>query len=247
MNYLDDNTLNAMKASMNKEAFVPMPGGMPEDPAAAGGAPPAGGPPMGGDPSMGGAPPPQDPAMMGGGGAPMPLPPEVIPILQQMGITVDPQTGMAIDPESGQPIPTEMVMQVLQENGMLGGAPMGGDPSMGGAPMGDPSMGGAPMGDPAAGMPPEAAPQEPLLPPDSVAAASKEEFKAIMADVLKRDLPGILKQELPSIVEPIIKDAIAQICSGQAPAVDESILAAISEGVTNNNDILNTITGVLPQ
>jgi hypothetical protein len=151
---------------------------------------------------------------------------------------------MAIDPETGQPVPTELVMQVLQENGMLGGgAPPMQDPSMmGGAPpMGDPSMGG---------MPPEAAPMEPpqdILPPDSVAAASKEEFKAIMADVLKRDLPGILKQELPSIIEPIVKEAVAEILAGQAPGVDENVLAAISDGVTNNNEILNTITGVLPR
>jgi hypothetical protein len=245
MNYLDDNTLKAIRASqLNKEAFVAMPGGMPED-QGQGGAPPQGGPPQGAAPAgpPQGGPPQGDPSM---GGAPMgePVPQEIIPILQQMGIQVDPQTGMAVDPETGQPIPTEMVMQVLQENGMLGG----GDPAMGGPPMGgDPAMGGDPsMGGPAP-MPPEPAPAppEPLLPPDSIAMASKEEFKAIMADVLKRDLPGLLKQELPTLLQPLLKEAVAQVLSGQYQGADEQLLTSIADAVANNNEILNTITGVV--
>jgi hypothetical protein len=177
----------------------------------------------------------------------MPVPPEIIPILQQLGITVDQMTGMAIDPGTGQPIPTEMLMQILQEQGLLGGAPggmpPGGDPAaMGGAPPMDPSMAGGPPMDPgmAGGPPPE-----PPIPPDAAAMMSKEEFKAMIADSIKRDLPGILKQELPSIIQPMLKELASEICGSQYEGLDENIINQLAESVSANNEIMSRITGAV--
>ena len=63
----------------------------------------------------------------------------------------------------------------------------------------------------------------------------------------KKDLLRPMNRDYLGAIKCTVKDAIQQICAGQAPAIDESILSAISEGVNSNNEILNTITGVLPQ
>ena len=144
----------------------PPPGAPPMDPAAAGGAPPAGAPPMdpaaaGGappmDPAAGGAPPPGAPPA-GPGGAPMDpqmmemlmqalQDPQVIAMLEQQGITIDPNQG-PIDQATGQVVPPEAIMQLLQTMP---------PPEAGGAP-----PAGAPPMDPAAagGAPPPAGPDE---------------------------------------------------------------------------------------
>jgi len=143
----------SLMSLLTKNAFQPMPGGMPPAPPPQD---PSMGPPPGAMPPGGGMP----PGVQMGGPAPMPsqgMPQGQPQMDPQTGLPIDPNSGLPMDPQSG--LLVDMQNQVLldpqsgQPVADLQGNPIGGQP--GGMPGGQPGMPGPEQGMPGAegGMP----------------------------------------------------------------------------------------------
>jgi hypothetical protein len=72
---------------------------------------------------------------------------------------------------------------------------------------------------------------------------SKEEFKAMIADAIKRDLPGILKQELPGLLKPLLKELADNLGRDQYQGTDENVIKQLVDSVAQNTEVLSRITG----
>lgn len=212
----------ALGAPMGAPGGAPPPGGPPPQ---AGGAPPMGGPlPGGPPPQAGGAPPPggppQGPLPQAGGPPPDILQdPQILQILEQNGIVLDPQQGTFIDTQSGQPIPAEQVMAIVEQimTEMQSQAPQQGAPPEPSAPP----------------LPPP--PEQPEVPPEILAA---------IKDTVKTGFDQ-LAVNLDKAVTSSVATALAQ--QGGAGQEDQHMIGKYEADLKGIQDQLTDLQGAVQQ